>query len=432
MTPIFGPTTITRRQAETWALINGAHPRFIAVIDLYMEHGPRYGIPAENGLGQAAHETAFGRYGGQAPPEYHNWCGLKTKNATGDRPEDHMRFPSDGLGVIAHLQHLAGYGGMVAADLPDPLIDPRFNQITAHTDSIEGLSGGWAPSPQYGQIVAAKIAALKRIGIGMTAEVPGFAWVPETAGEFGYPQGKHGRNGYPIDRLIIHCTIATDSLAHLIGGHGNSVHLLDNRDGTPRAQMVTLADAAWGAGNQLFNLRSVNYEHEATGAEMLNPAYWTDSIIDNMARNAVEVLKLCPLILPDREHIIGHVDVPDQDHTDPGPVFPWARFLASIRRQMPATAEALVIPDNPHGDIPIVLGFRSWCITIGNARDSLDLNRGIVAVCGFPTELEWAGVDDRTFQRFERLTLVYNPALGVPFDVTPKLLDEALPERKIM
>ncbi|NEE28560.1 N-acetylmuramoyl-L-alanine amidase, partial [Streptomyces sp. SID7982] len=34
----------------------------------------------------------------------------------------------------------------------------------------------------------------------------------------------------------------------------------------------------------------------------------------------------------DREHIIGHVEVPGTDHTDPGPHWDWDRYLELVRR----------------------------------------------------------------------------------------------------
>lgn len=263
----------------------------------------------------------------------------------------------------------------------------------------------------------------------MAAQIPGFAWVPETAGEYGYPQGTHGRNGVAIDRLIIHCTIGTDSLGHLTGGNGNSVHLLDNRDGTPRAQMVLLEDAAWGAGNRAYNLRGVNYEHECTGAEMRNPAYWTDAIIGNMAKNCAAILRLCPNILPDREHVIGHGEVPDQDHTDPGPAFPWDRFMAALVGELNGADDALYLtyPDGTRCPYPIVLGFRSWCIGQGNERNPLDLNAGILSVTGYPIEPEWRGKDGCSYQRFERMALQYQPGVASPFDIVPVLCGTALP-----
>lgn len=293
-------------------------------------------------------------------------------------------------------------------DLAFRLIDPAYAYANEGRTTIRQIITRFAPatdgnSPEA--YIRAVVADMNRWTIGdapMAAQIPGFAWVPETAGEYGYPQGTHGRNGVTIDRLIIHCTIGTDSLGHLTGGNGNSVHLLDNRDGTPRAQMVLLEDAAWGAGNRAYNLRGVNYEHECTGAEMRNPAYWTDGIIGNMARNCAAILRhpLCAGILPDREHVIGHGEVPDQDHTDPGPAFPWDRFMAALVGELNGAGDTS-IRYFPETGFHVGHGFLAFWSQFGSDATS-------VAVFGYPLTEE-IQEDGRTVQYFERSVFEYWP-----------------------
>jgi hypothetical protein len=166
--------------------------------------------------------------------------------------------------------------------------------------------------------------------VPMQAEIPGFLWKGEACGEFGYPDGAHGRNGKTIDRLIIHYTDGNDSADWLIGCHGNSAHFLTEKDGTPRYQMVALQDAAWAAGHKEYNLRGVQLEIERTRAEAKT---WPDALIDNVARIAADICKAVPTILPDRTHIIGHAEVPPpNDHTDPGGFFPWPHFIDLVQR----------------------------------------------------------------------------------------------------
>lgn len=324
------------------------------------------------------------------------------------------------------------------ADLAWRLVDPDYVYVKEGRRTIRQIIERFAPATDN-NVPSAYIAAVVRDmnrwidEAPMAAQIPGFAWVPETAGEFGYPQGTRGRNGVAVDRLIIHCTIGTDSLAWLTGAHGNSIHFLDNRDGTARAQMLPIADAAWGAGNRAYNLRAVHYEHECTGTEMLNPAYWTDSIINNMARNCAAILRHpeCAGITPDREHVIGHVEVPDQDHTDPGPVFPWDRFMAALQRELgstPPDSGKLVIPGTP-GGYGFVAGFRAYVESLGRCRFPQDVNAGIASVVGLPLQDEWAGTDSCSYQRCERGVLQYNPNNAPPFDVVILPIGAMLPER---
>lgn len=149
--PILGAPQATVEQAKEWARSRQAHDRFIAVLPLYWQEAPRYGIRPEVAAAQAAKETAFGRYTGVVPPEYHNWCGLKTRaGGPNDDPNAHARFPNDLTGVRAHLQHLARYAG---ATLPpgEAVVDPRYELVTpGAAPTVEALGGRWAPSPDYG------------------------------------------------------------------------------------------------------------------------------------------------------------------------------------------------------------------------------------------------------------------------------------------
>jgi N-acetyl-anhydromuramyl-L-alanine amidase AmpD len=35
----------------------------------------------------------------------------------------------------------------------------------------------------------------------------------------------------------------------------------------------------------------------------------------------------------DRKHILGHVEVPGTDHTDPGPHWDWDRYIRLVRKE---------------------------------------------------------------------------------------------------
>lgn len=311
-------------------------------------------------------------------------------------------FDSVGAGIEAQVCHLLDYAvGVGQWTAHDPRAGDMPKSSFGSAPTIAGLNGKWAtPGVGYGQSIAKLANRLLTMEGSMAAEVPGFEWVPEKT-EFGYPKGTRGRNGRTIDRFIQHCTIGTDSLGSLLGENGNSVHLLDHRDGTPRAQMVALADAAWGCGNREYNLRAVNYEHECTGAEMLNPAYWTDSIINNMARIAADVIRLCPGILPDREHVIGHGDVPDQDHTDPGPVFPWDRYIAAIQRELGGAMPDPSVRYFPETNHSVGHGFLDYWQRFGDDITSIE-------VFGYPLTEEITE-DGQTCQYFERAVFEYHP-----------------------
>lgn len=150
ITPIAGTSTVTLARAQQWAKNSGAHQRFIDIAPLYWEYGSKSGIRPEVLYAQSALETGLGRYGGQVPPEYNNWAGIKTAIAGGDEPEDHEQFATPADGVRAHFNHMSAYLGL------NPIGEPhaRYHIVkkiswAGTVNLVEELSGKWAPSTTY-------------------------------------------------------------------------------------------------------------------------------------------------------------------------------------------------------------------------------------------------------------------------------------------
>jgi LysM repeat protein len=87
-------------------------------------------------------------------------------------------------------------------------------------------------------------------------------------------------------------------------------------------QMVPDADTAWHAGNWDYNCRSIGIENAGFTAE-------NDISDTHMKALAALCRSLCDRygIPKDRQHIIGHVEVPQSTHTDPGHFFSWPTFM---------------------------------------------------------------------------------------------------------
>lgn len=134
---------------------------------------------------------------------------------------------------------------------------------------------------------------------------------------------------YAIDRVIIHVTqeTYTDTLA-IFGNPQKKVsahYLVRSVDGHV-AQCVHEADIAWHAGNWSYNTRSIGIEHEGWVDQ---PAYFTDALYEQSARLTAAVCAKYG-IPRDREHIIGHYQIPGTDHTDPGPAWDWVRYIRMV------------------------------------------------------------------------------------------------------
>lgn len=151
---IMSPQTAMKKQAKQWAIDKGAHARFIEGIPLYWKYGSKTGINPVLLYAQSGLETGFGHYQGAVPPEYNNWAGIKTEDATGDEPEDHEQFETREDGVRAHFNHMCAYIGQ------EPIGEPHARYFLVKTISWAGsiryaeeLSGRWAPSEDYGERV---------------------------------------------------------------------------------------------------------------------------------------------------------------------------------------------------------------------------------------------------------------------------------------
>ncbi|MFF9020122.1 N-acetylmuramoyl-L-alanine amidase [Streptomyces eurythermus] len=134
---------------------------------------------------------------------------------------------------------------------------------------------------------------------------------------------------YAIDRVIIHVTQETYSDALAIFADPQmkvSAHYVVRSADGHVAQCVREADVAWHAGNWGYNTRSVGIEHEGW---VDRPEYFTDALYQQSARLTAAICAKYG-IPRDREHIIGHYQVPGTDHTDPGPQWDWVRYIRMV------------------------------------------------------------------------------------------------------
>ncbi|GAA2225425.1 N-acetylmuramoyl-L-alanine amidase [Streptomyces amakusaensis] len=143
---------------------------------------------------------------------------------------------------------------------------------------------------------------------------------------------------FEIDRVIIHVVQGSYPTALRVfknPGHGAATHYVVRKDGHV-AQMIRELDVAFHAGNRSFNERSIGIEHEGF---VDRPQDFTDAMYRGSARLTADICVRHGLPV-DREHIIGHVEVPGTDHTDPGPHWDWDRYLRLVRAAMPSARRA--------------------------------------------------------------------------------------------
>nr|BFD82560.1 hypothetical protein StreXyl84_19610 [Streptomyces sp. Xyl84] len=141
---------------------------------------------------------------------------------------------------------------------------------------------------------------------------------------------------YAVDRVVVHVTQGSYASAVKVfqdPGHQAAAHYIVGADGRV-TQMIRELDVAFHAGNREYNERSVGIEHEGF---VDKASSFTDAMYAASARLTAGICGRYGIPV-DREHIIGHVEVPGTDHTDPGPYWDWDRYLRLVRRARTAPA----------------------------------------------------------------------------------------------
>ncbi|MCS0604120.1 N-acetylmuramoyl-L-alanine amidase [Streptomyces sp. LP11] len=136
---------------------------------------------------------------------------------------------------------------------------------------------------------------------------------------------------YRVDRVVVHVTQGGYASAVKVfqdPAHGAAAHYIVREDGQV-TQLIRELDVAFHAGDREYNERSVGIEHEGF---VTDASSFTDAMYTASARLTAAVCGRYGMPV-DREHIIGHVEVPGTDHTDPGPHWDWDRYLELVRRE---------------------------------------------------------------------------------------------------
>lgn len=403
MTATLGPTTVDQGKTVEWLRQRGAHERMIAVVSLYFATCPRYNVPAEAAIVQAGKETAWGHYGGVVPPEFNNWCGLKRASG-GDNndPNAHQRFATPADGVLAHVQHLAKYGGQAVPVAGDALIDPRAHLVTlGSVPNLEDLGGKWAPSPTYGVEIAALRNALvsfaKREEQPMAAQIPGFRWQPADANHYDRGRSVKIRGGAQ------HYTGGTNSLPWLTTTSSPPVSATFLVKHNPTLedrgwQLVRIEDTAWTTAFANAYTVSIEYEH-LPSQEIPDIAYtvlaqtWID-ISRYVAEHGLGSIAL------DRSGIRGHKEWINS----PSYICPDGIQLDRITDRISdllgsgGSAQCLYFAETGHY---LCHGFRGFW----------EKNGGL-AIFGFPLTEEYKDASGTTVQWFERARFEHRPDIA--------------------
>ncbi|HEV7454219.1 MAG TPA: N-acetylmuramoyl-L-alanine amidase [Candidatus Saccharimonadales bacterium] len=150
-----------------------------------------------------------------------------------------------------------------------------------------------------------------------------------------------------IKYIIIHDTEGSydSAINHFIDTHSyvSGNYIIRSSDGAI-TEMVRPSDVSWGAGDWYVNMHAINIEHEGVAAQ--GAAWYTEAMYQSSA-TLVRYLAQKYDIPLDRQHIIGHGDVPTLSpgrmagqHWDPGPYWDWNHYMDLLHA--PVTGGAAV------------------------------------------------------------------------------------------
>lgn len=244
--------------------------------------------------------------------------------------------------------------GGSAAQLTDPvdLLDPwgRHERrppvrrprepAMARPSTPASASPSASPSPNRRDLLRGGLSLGAAAGAGLTGELwsghgtaaaaavdyPSATWAP--AGTANYTAANRPST-YPVDLVVIHVTqeTYTNTLALFQNpAHAAAAHYVVRSADGALAQCVREHDVAWHAGNWDYNTRSIGIEHEGW---VDDPSWFTTAMYHASAALTAEICDKYG-IPKDRDHILGHYQVPGTDHTDPGPNWDWIRYLRLV------------------------------------------------------------------------------------------------------
>ena len=150
-----------------------------------------------------------------------------------------------------------------------------------------------------------------------------------------------------IRYIIIHDTEGSYSSAISTfqdpASHVSANYVIRSRDGAV-TEMVRPANVSWGAGDWYVNMHAINIENEGFAAQGRT---WYAAAMYRSDAALVRYLAATYGIPLDRQHILGHEDVPGPtdsltaaQHWDPGPFWNWNHFMALVHHVSDGTEQA--------------------------------------------------------------------------------------------
>ncbi|MFB7943766.1 N-acetylmuramoyl-L-alanine amidase [Kitasatospora phosalacinea] len=159
-----------------------------------------------------------------------------------------------------------------------------------------------------------------------------------------YTEANRPADGQRIQYVVLHDTEGgyDGSLATFRNPNSQaSAHYLVRSSDGHVTQLVDNRDVAWHAGNKTFNMHGIGIEHEGYAFPKDRPTWYSEQLYQSSAALVRHLAARYGVPL-DREHVLGHDDVPGPVqanvagmHWDPGTFWDWAHYLELLGAPLP-------------------------------------------------------------------------------------------------
>ena len=161
----------------------------------------------------------------------------------------------------------------------------------------------------------------------------------------------------PINKIVIHMVQGSFSSAinWFLDPNANvSAHYTVRSSDGFVGQSVHEEDIAWHAGYWEYSRTSVGIEHEGYVSD---PKWFTDAMYRSSAKLSAYLCEKYEIPI-DRNHIIGHYEVPgcssgqgggSSCHTDPGPYWDWSKYIDYVKSYAGVTTYSQVVDNTTEG-----------------------------------------------------------------------------------
>ncbi|MFG2841037.1 peptidoglycan-binding protein [Streptomyces zaomyceticus] len=191
---------------------------------------------------------------------------------------------------------------------------PLGETVAVHPQAVRPERGRYKNVPALDEGASAAVGPL-------STDYPPALWVAANSGN--YTVGRSAA----ISAVVIHVTQGSyaGSISWFQNPSSNvSAHYVIRSSDGQVTQTVRDKDTAYHARSG--NAYSVGIEHEGY---VDNPAWFTDAMYRSSAALTRHLADKYG-IPKDRAHIVGHSEVPDNDHTDPGPNWNWTYYMQLV------------------------------------------------------------------------------------------------------